>query len=250
MQAATKPHRLVLGFESEPAERLRLAQAGLNGRRTLEGRPGELWLAAERSSGGVLRLKPDAPCERLPARVPGWTASGLPQSSGSGLRLADAVPAGGSCLPRLEAARLADRMGEWSEAVRLYRLVLQSGCDDAHVHFRLAVLLRRTGGTCGEGCTTAGRRRICRRIGTSTAANLRMSMTCSALLSVHGSSGRRSAGVAQMEGRPGHGGSGRTGPLDPVDQVTGPVLESVGPAERASPTAQPMSTAWMASRMM
>lgn len=151
MQAATKPHRLVLGFESEPAERLRLAQAGLNGKRTLEGRPGELWLVTGRSSGGVLRLKPDAPCERLRARAPGWTAAPVRQSSGSGLRLADAVPPGGSCLPRLEAARLADRMGEWSEAVRLYWLVLQSGCDDAHVHFRFAVLLRRTGGDLRRG---------------------------------------------------------------------------------------------------
>ena len=151
MQAATKPHRLVLGFESEPAERLRLARAEMNGRRTLEGRPGELWLVTGWTSGGALRLKPDAPCERLLSRAPGWTAASARQSSGSPLRLADEVPAGGSSLPSLEAARLADRMGEWSEAVRLYRLVLQSGCDDAHVHFRLAVLLRRTGGDLRRG---------------------------------------------------------------------------------------------------
>lgn len=164
---AAAPSAPVLRLETEATGRARLARARANQTHTLDGRRDEIWLSALQPCGeraaAALRLQTDlqrrAASRRAPAQArvadspsgaprPGaaQTNALLKQSATAGLRLARTGDGEDGAQDSLKAARLADRKGEWRTAIRHYRDGLVDGSRQPDAHFRLGVLIRKTGG--------------------------------------------------------------------------------------------------------
>lgn len=164
---AAAPPAPALRLETEATSRARLARARANQTQTLDGRRDEIWLSAGQPCGergaATLRLQNDAQRRAIPRRALAHAhgadslssagrngaarANALPSKSDTaGLRLAATGDGEDGAQGSLRAARLADRKGEWRNAIRHYRDGLEDGSREPDAHFRLGVLIRKTGG--------------------------------------------------------------------------------------------------------